>query len=171
MQPSSEGVVSLKGYITFWGWAFTGVTLAIALFKQESDHFIEAAEAQRRAEKDQRQAKGVAVNSHKSDGHSDWQNTRQEIVAAYVQLWDVVRLDIARPSQVVAALYQSLLVASHASPSCSSQHRSASMHAPPQALHISRWSPSHPAYVLFLMRYVFCTHRCASPPSGACHFC
>jgi hypothetical protein len=35
----------LKGYISFWGWAFTAVTLAIALFKQEEDHLADSAAA------------------------------------------------------------------------------------------------------------------------------
>jgi hypothetical protein len=37
-------MVSLRGYIAFWGCAFTLITLAIALFKAESDHFSEARE-------------------------------------------------------------------------------------------------------------------------------
>lgn len=31
---SDEGLVSLAGYVRFWGWAFAAVTVAIALLKQ-----------------------------------------------------------------------------------------------------------------------------------------
>jgi MFS transporter, PAT family, solute carrier family 33 (acetyl-CoA transportor), member 1 len=33
--PSPEGVLSLGGYLTFWGWAYIGVTLGLALIKRE----------------------------------------------------------------------------------------------------------------------------------------
>jgi hypothetical protein len=46
LQPSHpEGLVSLKGYIAFWGWVFTALTLAIAFLKQEEDHLADSAAA------------------------------------------------------------------------------------------------------------------------------
>lgn len=33
--PSDEGLVSLGGYLTFWGWAYILVTIGLALFKRE----------------------------------------------------------------------------------------------------------------------------------------
>jgi len=45
--PSDVGVITLKGYVTFWGWVFAAVTIAVALFKHESDHYEEAARAKR----------------------------------------------------------------------------------------------------------------------------
>lgn len=40
LDPScTEGLVTLNGYITFWGWVFTAVTLALALFQQEQERY------------------------------------------------------------------------------------------------------------------------------------
>ncbi len=33
---SEQGVLTLSGYAAFWGWAFTAITLAIALLKKEA---------------------------------------------------------------------------------------------------------------------------------------
>ncbi|WIA38680.1 hypothetical protein OEZ86_001986 [Tetradesmus obliquus] len=117
LQPSHpEALVSLKGYIAFWGWAFTAVTLAIALFKQEEDHLADSAAAAAAAdeahEKQQRKAGSVKSKSSSgsadaqcllanggavaaaaaADGGDDWGSRWREIRAAYVQLWEVVQL-------------------------------------------------------------------------------
>lgn len=109
MQPSTEGVVSLKGYVSFWGWAFTAVTVAIALFKTEYDHplMVDARERRREARHGakaatangaakggktcSRDANGVLVNGHAEEPVVDWSARRRELMAAYVQLWEVVR--------------------------------------------------------------------------------
>jgi hypothetical protein len=113
LQPSHpEGLVSLKGYICFWGWAFTAITLAIALFKQEEDHLADSA-AEVEAEKPQVKAgkvqsksssgsaadsadaqcllaNGAAAAAAEAGEGDDWSNRWREIRAAYVQLWEVV---------------------------------------------------------------------------------
>ncbi|KAI1092116.1 MFS general substrate transporter [Rostrohypoxylon terebratum] len=33
--PSEEGLLSLGGYLTFWGWAYIAITIGLALFKKE----------------------------------------------------------------------------------------------------------------------------------------
>ncbi|KAI1211919.1 MFS general substrate transporter [Annulohypoxylon truncatum] len=33
--PSEEGIMSLGGYLTFWGWAYIAITIGLALFKKE----------------------------------------------------------------------------------------------------------------------------------------
>ena len=33
--PSDEGLVSLGGYLTFWGWAYIAITIGLGLFKRE----------------------------------------------------------------------------------------------------------------------------------------
>ncbi|KAI0886171.1 MFS general substrate transporter [Annulohypoxylon maeteangense] len=33
--PSEEGLMSLGGYLTFWGWAYIAITIGLALFKKE----------------------------------------------------------------------------------------------------------------------------------------
>ncbi|XP_034949365.1 acetyl-coenzyme A transporter 1 [Chelonus insularis] len=36
-EPSSEGIVTLAGFLYFWGWIFIGATTLVALFKREID--------------------------------------------------------------------------------------------------------------------------------------
>jgi hypothetical protein len=39
LAPQEYPLITLRGYIVFWGCAFTLLTLAIAMFKQETDHY------------------------------------------------------------------------------------------------------------------------------------
>eukprot|EP00775_Hariotina_reticulata_P008729 gene8729-8910_t len=87
LQPSPWGIITLKGYVLFWGWAFAAITVAVALLKHESDHYEEAARAQRRAKHRARamQQQGSAVGA-------DWAHRKDEIRLAYLKLWEVVKL-------------------------------------------------------------------------------
>lgn len=37
LQPSDQGMVTLAGYLRFWGWLFTATTVLLALFKREDN--------------------------------------------------------------------------------------------------------------------------------------
>ncbi|KAF8059178.1 hypothetical protein HT031_005350 [Scenedesmus sp. PABB004] len=98
LAPSADGIVSLRGYISFWGWAFAAITVAIACLKTESDHYVTAAEERRKARAAAAARRGDAAR--RAGGlravPSGWadiaSHRRAEISAAYVQLWEVVRL-------------------------------------------------------------------------------
>eukprot|EP00879_Flechtneria_rotunda_P017194 GHRR01018010.1.p1 GENE.GHRR01018010.1~~GHRR01018010.1.p1 ORF type:complete len:390 (+),score=144.30 GHRR01018010.1:480-1649(+) len=86
LQPADTGIISLKGYVLFWGWVFTVVTLAIAVFKHETERYVEAASNKQQAS----QQVHDVVNGYLPS--KDWGHRRTEIVAAYMQLWGVVCL-------------------------------------------------------------------------------
>jgi hypothetical protein len=107
LQPQEYPLITLRGYIVFWGCAFTLLTLAIALWKQETDHYAEAQERKRRrhrrhkrgssitaaaAGKDGSAGPGAAVGSGSYDDAAgvEWTARRAEIVSAYHKLWGVV---------------------------------------------------------------------------------
>lgn len=90
LEPNGQPLVSLRGYVLFWGWAFTAVTLAIALLKQESPEYDEsAANAQQRRRK--QQAKAASGGSAMGGAAGDWGARVAEIRRAYHKLWGVVR--------------------------------------------------------------------------------
>lgn len=74
--PRDEGLVSLGGYIQFWGCVFALSTLAIALFKKES--YFNPQDDDDLNKPLPKGAKG--------------QDTWQQITGAYRQLWNVVQL-------------------------------------------------------------------------------
>lgn len=102
MHPEDAPLVTLRGYIIFWGCAFTLVTLAIALWKHESDHYTEARERRRqRQRKAKHPSNGSAKISQLRSGQSAasgeegaegsvWSQRRAEIFTAYSRLWEVV---------------------------------------------------------------------------------
>lgn len=120
LQPVDYPLITLRGYIIFWGCAFTLITLAIALWKQESDHYTEAQERkrQRRRKHKHKHTNGSgskvakleagtagagdeavcsAVGSEEEgDLGLDWSHRKAEIVSAYARLWEVVSV---QPSQ------------------------------------------------------------------------
>ncbi len=105
MTPQEYPLITLRGYIVFWGCAFTLLTVAIALFKQETDHYTEAQERKRRLrhKKHKRSnnsspaAKAARLEDGRANGvdgegdvELDWSHRRAEIVTAYAKLWEVV---------------------------------------------------------------------------------
>lgn len=104
LQAQDYPLVTLRGYIVFWGCAFTLITLAIALWKQETDHYAEAQERKRQRHRRHKRNAGSAVKSAKledgiagaaSGGYDDttgaeWMQRRAEIISAYQKLWEVV---------------------------------------------------------------------------------
>jgi hypothetical protein len=111
LQPQQYPLVTLRGYIVFWGCAFTLITLAIALWKQETDHYAEAQERKRQRHRRARhqRTKSAAARSENSrmekgsagrgkvlwpddaeDAGLAWTTRRAEIVTAYAKLWGVV---------------------------------------------------------------------------------
>jgi hypothetical protein len=108
LQPQQYPLVTLRGYIVFWGCAFTLITLAIALWKQETDHYAEAQERKRqrhRRAKHQRTSSAAARSKMEKGGAGlvkalwpedaadtgvEWTTRRAEIVTAYAKLWGVV---------------------------------------------------------------------------------
>lgn len=94
LQPQEYPLITLRGYIVFWGCAFTLLTLAIALWKQETDHYAEAQERKRRHHR--RQKRGSSATAAAGSGSYDeaagveWTQRRADIVSAYHKLWGVV---------------------------------------------------------------------------------
>lgn len=117
LQPQDFPLLTLRGYIVFWGCAFTLTTLAIALWKQETDHYTEEQERKRRKHMHKKRHKRVGAGggsagraSELEDGRGsgaaaaaaardeepsgpDWVSRRAEIVTAYQKLWQVVSSD------------------------------------------------------------------------------
>lgn len=106
LQPKEYPLITLRGYIVFWGCAFTLLTLAIALWKQETDHYAEAQERKRRRHRRHRHSSsttaaagqdgtagpGAAVGTASYDeaAGAEWTARRAEILSAYHKLWGVV---------------------------------------------------------------------------------
>jgi hypothetical protein len=111
VQPHDSPLLTLRGYIVFWGCAFTLITLAIALWKQESDHYTEQQERKRRRHlhkkrhkfgggggsagraselEDGRGGASAAAGRDEEPAGPDWGSRRAEIVTAYQKLWQVV---------------------------------------------------------------------------------
>lgn len=116
LQPQDSPLLTLRGYIVFWGCAFTLITLAIALWKQETDHYTEEQERKRRKHmhkkrhkrvggggsagraapelEDGRAGAAAAAAAHdEEEAGPDWVSRRAEIVTAYQKLWQVVSSD------------------------------------------------------------------------------
>jgi PAT family acetyl-CoA transporter-like MFS transporter 1 len=85
----AEGVsvMTLKGYLQFWGWTYISITIAVALFTQEKD-FDSAIHS--RNEKDP--AVGDSTNSS---------TLFERLVEAYSQLWQVACLPSVRKLAII----------------------------------------------------------------------
>lgn len=109
LQPVDSPLITLRGYIVFWGCAFTLLTLAIALWKQESDHYTEAQERRRQRRRRHKRsssaakaakledstaeaagAAGGSLSDEEGEAGVQWTQRRAEIVTAYARLWEVV---------------------------------------------------------------------------------
>lgn len=109
----AQGIVSLGGYVTFWGWFFTAVTVLLALFKPEGRDAAAAAtaaDAKRLADAESDaespsaaglaarnggRALGIeqpAAGSNSRAGSRGVAAQWSEMMAAYRQLWRVVKL-------------------------------------------------------------------------------
>lgn len=105
----AQGIVSLGGYVTFWGWFFTAVTIALALFKSEGRDAAAAASmggpgsaGWRRDADGATDDDGTCEAGTPRAGAYDGGKTKakaagppsqwRDVVAAYKQLWGVVKL-------------------------------------------------------------------------------
>ncbi|EFJ47264.1 hypothetical protein VOLCADRAFT_81605 [Volvox carteri f. nagariensis] len=82
-QPSDVGLVSLAGYMRFWGWGFAAVTVIIALAVKENN-------GPRVTLKGAAEFRGAAVSEKRSNNEGSV--AVSELRDAYVQLWRVIRL-------------------------------------------------------------------------------
>lgn len=109
LRPQEYPLITLRGYIIFWGCAFTLITLAIALWKQESDHYTEAQERKRQRRRKHKPkhtsnmtsqleagTAGQAAGHDDGDAGLDWTHRRAEILTAYARLWEVVSAACSR---------------------------------------------------------------------------
>ncbi|KAI8473191.1 MAG: acetyl-coenzyme A transporter 1-domain-containing protein [Monoraphidium minutum] len=88
LAPSAAPLVSLSGYVAFWGWAFAVVTILIAVSKKETERFA-APDGGAKAAAGKR---GGKRDAGFGGGGGPAGGVWREVSAAYAQLWGVVRL-------------------------------------------------------------------------------
>jgi hypothetical protein len=96
-EPSPVGIVTLRGYLTFWGWAFALVTLGIAVLKSEGREEEEEGGAGGAAAGAAGGGTAAAVAAVAAGGGGGGGSSKEggkrvheSIVEAYKQLWGVV---------------------------------------------------------------------------------
>jgi hypothetical protein len=94
--PDAAPIVSLAGYVGFWGWAFALITLAIALLKTETERFAVPTGGGNKgddsSEGRQQRLLDAAASGTENGGGGGGGGVWQEIKVAYSQLLGVVRL-------------------------------------------------------------------------------
>ncbi|CAG0889954.1 unnamed protein product [Cyprideis torosa] len=87
-EPSSKGLVTLAGFLYFWGWVFLGTTTLVWIMK---------------AEKAARDPHSPTHSWEEAEGHTDEGHHDLDIMETYHLLWKIIRLPAVKTTMGFAA--------------------------------------------------------------------